>query len=299
MKGKNVGISKRHRILIASDGSPPSEAALATAVKFPWAASSSARAVVARSEWFRPGSDKANAVLAQTFDAAAENARRTLSLRWKTSDVATRNEPPGIAILLEAERFKASVIVLGWRGHGTFKRLLAGSVARTIAADANCPVLVVRNTPATVRRFVIGFDGCPNAERALEFLCSLEPRSGSHAMLVYAVAPTPLPASGSLLPASLRAHIRREVAALNTENLKKAKEALNVAVARLKRCGWSATGVVRVGAPLKSLLDAAEEARADVLVVGARAVSGVERMLLGSVANGALNLSKVAVLLVR
>ena len=56
---------------------------------------------------------------------------------------------------------------------------------------------------------------------------------------------------------------------------------------------------MRVGAPLATLLKAAEEHHADVLVVGARATGGLERALLGSVANGALNRSPVPVLLVR
>ena len=54
---------------------------------------------------------------------------------------------------------------------------------------------------------------------------------------------------------------------------------------------------MRGGAPLASLLKAVAEHRGDLLVLGARATSGVERALLGSVANGALNSSR-AVLLV-
>ncbi len=45
-----MAISKQHQILIASDGSPSAQAALATAVKFPWSASSRVRTVIARSE---------------------------------------------------------------------------------------------------------------------------------------------------------------------------------------------------------------------------------------------------------
>lgn len=294
-----MAISKRHRILVASDGSPAAQAALTIAGKFPWAASARPRAVVARSEWFRPESEEARVALARTFDAAVDGARRALSTRWRKFEVTSRDEPPVVAILQEAQRFKASVIVLGWRGHGAFKRLLAGSVSRTVAANAECPVLIVRDPPRAIRRFVVGFDGCPNAQRALEFLCSLEPDSRSRAALVNVIQPVSVPASVSLLPAPTRAHIRQEAAALNEERLQKAREILDAAVARLKRCGWSAAGEVRVGAPLERLLSAVDDTRADVLVLGARAVTGLERALLGSVANGALDRCKVPVLLVR
>lgn len=294
-----MAISKRHRILIGTDGSPPAEAALATALKFPWPKSARARAIVARSEWFRPGSEEARAALERTFDAAAERARRALSSRWKRAEVTNRDEPPAPAILDEAERFGATVIVLGWRGHGTFERLLAGSVARTVAANADCSVLVVRESPRAVRRFVLGYDGSPNAERALEVLCSLAPAPGRRVLLMNAVQPVPVPVSVSLIPASVRAHVRREIDVLNAERSERAWERTEAAVRRLKRCGWAAKGEVRAGAPLERLFAAVEETRADILVVGARGVSGLERVLLGSVANGALDRSRIPLLVVR
>ena len=50
------------------------------------------------------------------------------------------------------------------------------------------------------------------------------------------------------------------------------------------------------GRPLRELLDASREA--DVLVVGARGIGAVERLLLGSVAEGAVTHAPVAVLVV-
>ena len=89
-----------------------------------------------------------------------------------------------------------------------------------------------------------------------------------------------------------------EVAAMSEEKQRQGQTMVDAGVARLKRAGWKAEGEVRVGAPLASLLKAVAEHRGDVLVVGARAISGLERLLLGSVAGGALNNSPV-VLLVR
>ncbi len=300
-----MAISKRHRILIATDGSPSAQAALATAVKFPWSASARARAVVARPDWLTGSSADARAVLVSIAEAAADpvgaadSARRALTPRWGKAEVVSLDERPVDAILAEARRFNASVIVVGWRGHGTFQRLLAGSVSRTVAAQAKCPVLVVREAPRAVRRVVLGFDGCPNAKRALDFLCSLEPKPGSRVVLVNVVEPVSVPASVARLPASLRGHIRHQASALNEERHRKAQETVEAAIPRLIRHGWAVKGEVRVGAPLANVLGAADDHRADVLVLGARATSGIERALLGSVANGAMNRSSVPVLLVR
>ena len=294
-----MAMSKQHRILIATDGSRPAQAALATAVKFPWSASSRVRTVIARSSWLPADSAQARAAVEKSFQDAADAARRALARRWPESKVVFLDVPPVDAILGEAERFKASLIVLGWRGHGTFRRLLAGSVSRSVAARAQCPVLVVRKAASAVRRLVVGFDGCPNAEHALEFLSPLEPGRGSGVVLVNVVQPVSAPPSVGRLPSSIRTNIHREVAAINKERYAQGQATVAAGAARLKRTGWTAKSEVRVGAPLASLLKAVEEHRADALVLGARATSGLERALLGSVANGALDRSPVPVLLVR
>ena len=294
-----MAMSRQHRILIAIDGSRPAQAALATAVKFSWSASSQVRAVIARSSWLPADSEPARAAVEKIFEAATAAARRALAPRWPESKVVVIDAPPVDAILAEAERFKASLIVLGWRGHGTFRRLLAGSVSRSVAARAHCPVLVVREAASAVRRFVVGFDGCSNADRSLEFLSSLEPERGSRVVLVNVVEPVSVPASVGRFPSSVRAHVRGEVAALNKERYQQGQITVAAGAARLERSGWKPKTEVRVGAPLASLLKAVEEHRADVLVLGARATGGLERALLGSVANGALDRSPVPVLLVR
>jgi len=56
---------------------------------------------------------------------------------------------------------------------------------------------------------------------------------------------------------------------------------------------------VRRGIPLSELLRAASTRRTDVTVVGARGATGLERLLLGSVAEGTLAHSRGSVLIVK
>ena len=74
---------------------------------------------------------------------------------------------------------------------------------------------------------------------------------------------------------------------------------MQVVVARLRSAGWTVKMEVRSGAPLVELLDVVEQRNGDLLMVGARAARGVQRALLGSVAEGALKLSPVPVIIVR
>jgi nucleotide-binding universal stress UspA family protein len=74
---------------------------------------------------------------------------------------------------------------------------------------------------------------------------------------------------------------------------------LNRAAAELKRGGWTTRSILAHGEPLRDLLKEVGASRAHLLALGARSTSGLRRLLLGSVAEGALNRSPVAVLVVR
>lgn len=289
----------QHRILIASDGSPSARAALTTAVRFPWGDASVARLVVARFPWLHTESAAAHAALDEAAELTAEWAKRDLEPWWPQAEARVVNSPPADAILDEAQRFGATTIALGWRGHGTFQRLLMGSTSRTVAEAAPCSVLVVREAPPAVHRLVVAYDGSPNAQRAIDFLTTLAPGLESHAVVVYVVHPVSLPASISRLPSHLRAQLRHAAHAESESRMRQAQTAVDDVVARLESVGWAASGDIRVGAPVLSLLEAVEEHRADVLVAGARATEGLERILLGSVAAALLDRSQVPVLLAR
>ena len=67
----------------------------------------------------------------------------------------------------------------------------------------------------------------------------------------------------------------------------------------LRRAGVTPRPLVRTGAPLAELLSVVGASRARLLVVGARGTGGVARLLLGSVAEGALTRCPAPVLIVR
>jgi nucleotide-binding universal stress UspA family protein len=297
---ESLMVSGIHRILLATDGSPSASAALQTIIEFPWNASARVKAVVATMGALDSESVDTHAFIEHTTHRAADAARDALAHRWRAPEVVEVEMPAIDAILAQAAAFDATVIAMGWRGHGALERLLAGSVSRAVAARADCPVLIVREAPCEVRRFMLGHDGSPNASQAVEFLCTFDPgHCAGEVRVVNVVDLLRMPPAAHLLPASARSHLSHEIRDLQAELDTAAARAIDSAVQRLNAAGWDASGAVRHGAPLAELLASAKEFRADVLVVGARAVSGLERAVLGSVANGALNHSKIPVLLVR
>jgi nucleotide-binding universal stress UspA family protein len=101
----------------------------------------------------------------------------------------------------------------------------------------------------------------------------------------------------ALLPRGVRAVIAREAGNLERERIAPARRQLEAARTRLAQAGWRVRIDVRAGQPLEELLAAASDT--DVLVVGARGVGGVERLLIGSVAEGAVSRASTPVLVVR
>jgi nucleotide-binding universal stress UspA family protein len=145
---------------------------------------------------------------------------------------------------------------------------------------------------------VIGVDGSDNAERALKAVAALEPSPGARATVFTAVDIMHTPVQG-LAPAATRATVAAEVARINGARRTAARKVLSQAARTLSSTGWKVTTVINDGAPLRELLATVSNSGADLLVVGARGVTGLPHLLLGSVSEGALNRSPVPVLIVR
>ena len=289
---------ERFHVLIATDGSTSARAAITTAVRFPWPGGTRGSAVVAKQVRADHRRSILLAALDRTSEFTARSASRALRKRWPDGGARVVDASPVDAILTEARRVRADVIVMGWRGHGPVRRLLAGSVSRGVLRGASCAALVVRRPIRELRHAVIGVDGSENAERALKFLAALEPAHGARATVFRAVDIMHAPTQG-LAPAATRGIVATEVKRINQGRRAAARKDLSRAVKTLSSAGWKVDQAVTDGAPLRDLLATVSNVGADLLVVGAKGVTGLRHLLLGSVAEGALNRSPVPVLVVR
>jgi nucleotide-binding universal stress UspA family protein len=237
------------------------------------------------------------ATLEQTTEREAARLTRSFSRRWPGAPVSVVDAAPVEAILGEAARIRAGAVVMGWRGHGAVRRLIAGSVSRGVVRDAPCPVLVVRQTRPEIRRVVLGFDGSRQSRAAVSFVARLAPESGGHVTVVTVVPPVYEPSRSLTRPT--RRQVQAAMGGVDARHVDRAQRALNHAARLIAVAGWEVATAVTRGEPLSDLLVTVADRKADLLVVGARGASGADRLLLGSVADGALNRSPVPVLIVR
>jgi nucleotide-binding universal stress UspA family protein len=122
------------RLLIASDGSPFSEAAWAEALILAKTMGSALIGVtVAASDRDIPTATE----VVRQLEAAAATQGITL-------DTMIPMGRPEVGIVKAAEFKQASLIIVGSHGRTGLKRLLMGSVAERVIGDAKCPVLVVK-----------------------------------------------------------------------------------------------------------------------------------------------------------
>lgn len=95
------------------------------------------------------------------------------------------------ADLLAAESKQAQFVVVGCRGLGSVGRLLAGSVTADLVVRARCPVAVIAHPPPepdSLAPVVVGVDGSPHSEAALEAAIDLATHWHTRLQIVH-VAP--------------------------------------------------------------------------------------------------------------
>jgi nucleotide-binding universal stress UspA family protein len=286
-------------LLVATDTSPQARVGLAETVAFPWPNGTRAQGVMVSGvsgldRWRR----RARAAFLPWLRHEAARVQRRLRRRWPDAEVVVVNPPVVEAIVAQARKSGANVIVLGSRGRGVLHRALLGSVSRDVMHEADCSVFVVKGKARAARRLLIGLDGSMRSRRAVAFVSRLPPPPRGRVTLLAVVEPMSSTSIGRL-PGSVRTALAAELAALERERMMQARRELSIAARRLTRAGWAVKKVVRRGVPLAEILETASANDTDVTIVGARGATGLKRLLLGSVAEGIVAHSSGSVLIVR
>jgi nucleotide-binding universal stress UspA family protein len=145
-------------VLLAIDGSPCSEAAVKELAAMPWPAGTRVRVLSAafvprptapdplhivdpmRRELTEQERSRLGDLVASTAAWLRDNASAS---GLHVDPAVVEGEPEG-AIIEEAERWGADLIMVGCHGHGAIKRFLLGSVSLAMTAHAPCSVHIVR-----------------------------------------------------------------------------------------------------------------------------------------------------------
>jgi nucleotide-binding universal stress UspA family protein len=293
------------RVLLAYDGSAGATEAVALAESIGWPSDSSVRVVTViepimmsiSGPWDR------GAALSPELDAAitdhAHESMREAVQRLGASGCAVEGVVlrgrAASAIIDAARDFRAELVIVGSRGHGTIASLVLGSVSSEVVDHASCPVLVARST--TLSQVLFATDESPSAQAAEAILAGW-PIFGELPIHVVSVADVVHPWTTGIAPTMYGQVLEAYAADLRGAREEHQRIAADAAT-RLREGGRRADAEMRNGDAAGEIIDVAEQRGADLIVLGSRGRTGLTRLLLGSVARNVLSGSPASVLIVR
>lgn len=204
---------------------------------------------------------------------------------------------PAEEIIRQAEGTGADLIALGAKGTDNNERFTLGTVAHKVAKYAGCSVLLARKRMNSLQRVLLATDGSKYSDAASQFLQGLT-----------------LPAECEVVVVTvLQSHIATwmktptldfETSRKMLAELQKAEEEIGGGLVgrtrkAFKQRGYRVSSMVRKGEPADEILATASILNPDLVVLGAKGLTGIERFLLGGVAQRVARYAKHSVLVVR
>jgi nucleotide-binding universal stress UspA family protein len=292
------------RVVVAVDGSSAADRAIQLAGSIDWPTGTQFRVVMAAeppepiisADWVRPSNgDRQQAELEAAASTVLENAARELATtRIDISRRVLRGRAAS-KIVENATEFRADLIMVGSRGHGTIASMILGSVSAEVVDHAPCPVLVARHSRLT--RAVLGLDGS-ECGRVAEAVVAHWPIFKKVAIDVTTVTNYGLPWTSGLALSAYEPPAA-EIAETAEAIIKAGRDTAEAAALRLRERGLRVSARVMKGDAAAELIRTAEADGADLIVVGTHGRTGLQRLWLGSVARNVLMHASCSVLVAR
>jgi nucleotide-binding universal stress UspA family protein len=203
---------------------------------------------------------------------------------------------PADAILTSAESEPAHLIAMSTHGRSGIMRWLVGSVADRVVQHSKVPVLLIRpredkpDPSPTFDRILVPLDGSAVAAGILPFVKEYARLYDASLVLYHAVQPVAYP--------GLETASTQVAGDLLQEMSREGEAMLQEASRSLESEGFQVSTAVSLEPAADGILHAAEEAGATLIAIGTHGRSGLERTVLGSVANAVVRRSTLPTLII-
>lgn len=289
-------IVNTERLLLATDSSEFSEGAIREAIRLAKRCGSKLTAIRVI---------ETNPEFGSTAPALLEKMEQ--EVRQHLNDVQARAKKEGVDceiavhegedsyryIVDEAIAKKSTMIIMGRRGRKGFRRLVMGSTTSWTIGHAPCSVLVVpRAAQVEFKSLVVATDGSSYSSAAASEAIGIAKRSGAK-LTVLAVVPADIAMPTDVDFAALA---REKIADQEMQAAEKNARAVKEAA---QKAGVDASAFVMTGKPADAIMEIARDKSADLVVVGSHGRTGLDRLLMGSVAQRVIVLTNCAVLVVK
>ena len=193
---------------------------------------------------------------------------------------------PVSAILAEADRLRADLIVIGTHGHSGFDRLLLGSVTEKVLRKAACPVLTVPPPAADApleplqlfKRILCPIDFSDSSQRGLEYAVLLAKEADAELLLMHVIEGLPDPPHWQQPPGPA---VLEYLRLAEHDAIKR----LGTAIPHDATAWCRPHTVLATGKPYVEILRTAREREVHLIVMGVHGRNAIDLMFFGSTTN--------------
>jgi nucleotide-binding universal stress UspA family protein len=223
--------------------------------------------------------------------AIVEEAGETLDTLGAAYETDVVQGHPAVTIVEYAEEYGYDLVAMPTHGRSGLSRYLLGSVTEKVVRLSSVPVLTARigdggRLTFPYERILLPTDGSTGAARATE-----------HALSLAASLDATVHALCAVEDADLGPDVRSTLSKRERESV--ASEILDDVVADADERGVETVTHVDRGAPDEAILSYVDEEDVHAVVMGTTGLHGIDRILLGSVAEKTVRSSPVPVITVR
>lgn len=294
------------KILLATDGSTHSQAAVELLNRFPFPAGSEVTllSVLELPGSFALGTKQQEAIqeLRQEIRQQAEEnlAQQASCLKeagWDVS-VKIREGHPAKEIIAAAEELDSQLIIIGSHGRGMVGRFLLGSVSQKVVKYAHCSVLLVRKSDDSTTeetatknlKILLAFDNSDPSNKAAKLIQQL-PATKETTVDVVTVMP---------IITYYGMDVVERMSESWKEEKRQAEAALEATAQMLKEKIPSISATLAESEDTsQEILEHAETFGSDLIIMGQKGKSAIDRFLLGSVSSRIIHHANCSVWIVR
>jgi nucleotide-binding universal stress UspA family protein len=208
---------------------------------------------------------------------------------------------PAKSLVAVADSWKADLIVVGANEKTLVKRTLLGSVSQAVLERASCPVLIVRdsgmNNCTGYRKVLVALDGSQHSDLALDWICN-HPWWATTEFHFVTIAPEmPKKFSDPNLNVESAMYMLESQAFVREQAMQRMEQSLIPVASTLLQ--WQCHLDAADGDPAHKIVEIAASEHAELIVMGSHGLTGLGKLLIGSVSSFVSSHAPSSVLVVK